>query len=102
MSSTPEGKVKEKIGQILRICGAYYHMPIGTGYGSSTLDYLGVSYGRGFAIEAKAPGKKPTKRQYAIAESIERAGGKVFILDGAPDGLRELATWLRQIPNRMD
>ena len=82
---TPEGKVKEKIKVVLetyREQGVlYYYMPVPVGYGRSTLDYLGFICGRGFAIEAKAPGKKPSPRQEGVIEDIEQSGARVFVID---------------------
>ena len=85
MAGTPEGKVKRRVSMILsRGEEVYYFMPVQTGYGSPTLDYLGSSRGRAFAIETKAPGKKPTIRQLAIIETMEQAKMKVFVIDGEP------------------
>jgi hypothetical protein len=69
-------------------------MPVQTGYGSPTLDYLGSSRGRAFAIETKAPGKKPTVRQKAIIKEMEHAGMKVFVIAGNPKEYEELRLWL--------
>jgi hypothetical protein len=94
-ASTPEGKVKRHISQVLKKAkSVYYFMPVQTGYGSPTLDYLGCSRGRAFAIEAKAPGKKPTKRQEAIINEMERAGMKVFVIAGNPSEYEALRLWL--------
>jgi hypothetical protein len=47
MAGTPEGRVKRRVSQILkRAEKCYYFMPVQTGYGSPTLDYLGCSRGR--------------------------------------------------------
>lgn len=92
MASTPEGKVKAKVSAILkRTESLYYTMPVPGGFGESTLDYVGCHLGRFFAIETKAPGKKPTERQLMIAEMMRRAGAKVFIIDG---DTTELEKWL--------
>ena len=95
MAGTPEGKVKRKVTRVLK--GAekcYYFMPVQTGYGSPTLDYLGTSRGRGFAIETKAPGKVPTMRQKIIINEMKHAEMKVFVIDGAPAQYEELRLWL--------
>jgi hypothetical protein len=95
MANTPEGKVKRAITNLLkRADHCYYFMPVQTGYGSPTLDYLGTSQGRGFAIEAKAPGKKPTMRQKAIINEMRAADMKVFVIDGEPAQYEELRLWL--------
>lgn len=94
MANTPEGKVKRKVGVILKAAQElYYFMPVQTGYGSPTLDYLGCSKGRAFAIETKAPGKKLTVRQEAIRKEMERAGMKVFVIDGTTSQYEELKQW---------
>ena len=95
MAGTPEGKVKRYVTNILKRADAvYYFMPVQTGYGSPTLDYLGSSRGRSFAIETKAPGKKPTLRQLAIIREMEMAEMKVFVIDGQPAQYEELRLWL--------
>jgi hypothetical protein len=94
MALTPEGRVKRRVSQILKRADAcYYFMPVQTGYGSPTLDYLGSSKGRAFAIETKAPGKKPTVRQMAIINEMKVAGMKVFVIDGEPNQYEELRLW---------
>ena len=95
MANTPEAKVKRKVSQLLkRAEECYYFMPVQSGYGSSTLDYLGISKGRGFAIETKAPGKEPTMRQKIIIREILESGGKIFVISGEPKQYEELRIWL--------
>jgi hypothetical protein len=97
---TPEGKVKQKIKTVLetyREQGVlYYHMDVPVGYGKSTLDYLGFLLGFGFAIEAKAPGKKPSERQLGIIEDIEKSGARVFVIDGVPS-LTIFNDWCQEV-----
>lgn len=93
---TPEGKVKAKVKRILNRAEAYYFMPVQTGYGMPTLDFLCFHRGTGFAIETKAPGKKPTKRQEAIIHEIQLSGAQVFVIDGT-DGSYD---WLTQFLER--
>lgn len=95
---TPEGKVKAEVKKILdkyegRI---YYHMPVPTGFGRSSLDYLGFFYGRGFAIETKRAGKEPTKRQEGIAEDITASGTPVFVIIGL-GSTGALEAWLEMV-----
>lgn len=95
MAGTPEGKVKRHVTGIIRRANeVYYFMPVQTGYGSPTLDYLGTSRGRGFAIETKAPGKVPTMRQEAIIKEMRAAGMRVFVIAGDPKEYEELRLWL--------
>ncbi len=71
-------------------------MPVQTGYGMPTLDFLCFHCGRGFAIETKAPGKKPTKRQEAIIHEMELAGAQVFVIDGTEGSYDWLTQWLER------
>ena len=98
MASTPEGKVKRAVSGLLKATpGVWYTMPVPSGYGESTLDYIGCYLGRYFAIETKAPGKKPTARQKQIIAAMQRAGGKVFVIDNTHDeALEELRAWLNR------
>lgn len=92
---TPEGKVKDKVDELLIRYGCYFFMPVQTGYGKRTLDYLCCHQGRFFAVETKAPGEDMTKLQREIAYNIRAAYGHVFLVDG-PEGLKELEAWLNR------
>jgi hypothetical protein len=93
MATTPEGKVKKKVSDLLKATpGVYYYMPVPGGFGAATLDYVGCYLGRFFGIETKAPGQKPTARQLQTIAAMERAGGKIFVIDG---DLMELQLWLK-------
>lgn len=94
---TPEYAVKKKVKELLDRFGLdlYYYMPVPTGYGKSTVDFLGCFDGKFFAIETKAPGKKPTLRQQGILTDIRLAGGATFVIIG-DDGLSELSDWLHK------
>lgn len=92
MASTPEGKVKKTVSSLLKsVPGLFYTMPVPSGFGESTLDYIGCYRGKYFAIETKAPGKKPTDRQNMVIDKMRKAGGKVFVIDG---DLTELKNWI--------
>lgn len=94
MAQKPEGKVKQKVSGLLKATpGTYYDMPVPGGFGGSTLDYVGCHRGDFFAIETKAPGKKPTPRQRQIIARMTAAGAKVFVIDG---DLTELEDWLNR------
>lgn len=93
MAQTPEGRVKRKVSDLLKsVPGLWYTMPVPSGFGESTLDYLGSYNGLFFAVETKAPGKKPTPRQLNTIAAIQRGGGKVFVIDG---DTTELEIWLK-------
>jgi len=93
---TPEAKIKQKIKLILETYQdmgiLYYYMPVPVGYGRSTLDYLGFICGHGFAIEAKAEGKKPSERQKGIIEDILNSGVPVFVINDIAS-LAEFNDW---------
>ena len=69
--------VKKRLKEI----GAYQFWPVQMGLGAVTLDCLGCYKSRMFAVETKAPGRKPTPMQRITAEKIRAAGGLVFIVD---------------------
>ena len=50
-------------------------MPVQTGYGKTTVDFLCCVKGRFVAIETKAVGKEPTPLQYLTLARIEDTGG---------------------------
>lgn len=82
MASTPEAKVKEKIKKILKEHGAWYAMPMGTGYGNSGVpDFLVCLNGEFLAIEAKAGKGVPTALQEKNLRDIEKAGGRALIIN---------------------
>lgn len=82
MAATPEAKVKAKIKAILKAHGAYYAMPIGTGYGNSGVpDFLVCHGGEFLAIEAKAGKGVPTALQYKNLDAILTAGGRVLVIN---------------------
>lgn len=84
MAATPENKVKAAIKKYLAAKGAYYCMPMGTGYGSSGIpDFLCCYKGYFVAIEAKAPGKRAntTEMQRAHIANILSHGGRAVVVD---------------------
>lgn len=82
MAETPERKVKRKVVEILKSMGAYYTMPVATGFGNVGVPDILVCYkGRFIGIECKANGGKPTKLQLANLQAIRDAGGQAFIID---------------------
>lgn len=100
MANTPEGKVKDQVKRALKCLRdkgypVYYHMPVQNGMGKSTLDFVGCIAGKFFAIETKAPGKKPTERQLGTIAEMEKAGAAVFVYDGSNPEV--LAGWLAML-----
>jgi hypothetical protein len=99
---TPEGRVKAKVNRVLapyiKAGWAYKFMPVQTGFGKKTLDYLLCVAGSFWSIETKAPGKVPTPLQEVHIREIESAGGKVFVIDSVDcDELAELERALRHV-----
>ncbi len=80
---TPEGSVKEAIKRALRRRGAWWYMPVPYGYGTAVLDFIVCHRGRFYAIEAKAPGKRPTRRQLGVIETLRAHGARVTVIDNA-------------------
>jgi hypothetical protein len=93
VASTPESKVKREIKKVLDQVSpfVYYHMPVQMGMGVPTLDFVGCCCGCFFAIEAKAPGEKPTPRQRLTIATMAASGAAIFIIDG---NTSELKKWL--------
>ena len=82
MADTPESKVKKKVRETLNELGAYYAMPIGTGFGNSGVpDFLVCLKGKFIGIECKANGKKPTALQQKHLDDIQKAGGRRLVID---------------------
>jgi len=82
MASTPEVAVKKKIRKLLDAAGAYYAMPIGTGYGNSGVpDFVICHKGRFIAVEAKAGSNKPTALQELHLARIRAAGGIALVIN---------------------
>ena len=79
---TPEAKVKKRVKQILSEVGAYYAMPMGTGFGNSGVpDFLVCKQGLFYGIECKAGGNKPTALQLKNLDDIRKAGGIALVID---------------------
>lgn len=80
---TPEGQVKAKFNRKLKALGnqVYKYMPVPSGFGLPSLDWLLCVHGRFVAVEAKASAKKhPTPRQEATMAQIRAAGGLTFVI----------------------
>lgn len=97
MASTPEVKVKKQIKKMLDEAGAYYAMPIGTGYGNSGVpDFLICSGGRFIAVEAKAGDNKPTALQESHLQKIRAKGGIALVInENNLVDLKEVLAWTK-------
>jgi len=89
---TPEGKVKAKIKRLLSKYECWSYMPVSNGMGAPALDFQCSKKGRAFAIEAKAPGKKPTPRQVSTMREYRGHNIPSFVCDGT--NYDELEAWI--------
>ena len=84
MAKTPEGITKDKVRKVLAKYGeeldAFW--PVQNGMGTPALDCIICYRGHHIEVETKAPGKLPTPRQLITLEKKEKAGAKVFVIDG--------------------
>jgi hypothetical protein len=80
---TPEGKIKARINKLLDSYEGhmYRYMPVPSGYGKQSVDYLVCVDGLFVGIEAKKPGERPTARQDGVLEDIRAAGGSTFVVN---------------------
>lgn len=79
---TPEAKVKAAVRKLLTEHGAYYAMPIGSGYGNSGVpDFLVCVRGRFLAVECKAGKGKTTALQDKHLQNIRAAGGQALVIN---------------------
>ena len=82
MAATPEKKVKDQIKTLCKKHGAYYVMPVMTGYASNgTPDFIVCHNGYFAGVEAKAGKGKPTKLQMIRLVEIVRAGGSALVIN---------------------
>lgn len=78
---TEEGALKDYVKRELKKLNTYRYMPVPSGYGQQTLDFLCCAQGKFLGIETKAAGKKPTPRQELCIREIIAAGGAAFWCD---------------------
>jgi hypothetical protein len=82
MSTTPEAKIKKLVKDALaEYAPLYQYWPVPAGFGPSSLDCIVCYRGYFFGIETKAPGKKPTARQYLCIQQMQAAGAITFVID---------------------
>ena len=91
---TPEAKVKKKVRGTLKALGAYYVMPVTSGYGSSGApDFLVCWRSLFFGIECKAGKNTTTALQDLNIDAIRKAGGKAIVIN--EDNADQLESWMR-------
>ena len=92
-----ERDVKRKVSALLKLASEheplYVWMPVVTGWGKRSLDYICCIQGQFLAIETKASGEwlRPDQRQRA--REMYDAGARVFIISGR-DGYEALEKYL--------
>jgi hypothetical protein len=101
--ATPEAKVKAAVKTALDkyFPDHYRFMPVQSGYGSQSLDFLICVRGKFIAIETKAPGKSPTPLQSSRIAAMHAAGAFVCVVDG-PLSLAEAITQIMVLTNVRD
>jgi hypothetical protein len=80
--STPEGKVKKKVVDSLRVAKIWYFFPANNGFGKAGIpDIIAIIGGVFVGIEVKADRtKKPTELQVRCGKEIRDAGGEWFLV----------------------
>ena len=81
-ATTPEGKVKRRLTEMLKRHKVWYFFPGNNGFGKSGLpDIIAIIRGRFVGIEVKADKtKKPTSLQWKTGREIKEAGGSWFLV----------------------
>ena len=99
--TTPEGRIKKLVKDVLHAQNVWYFMPVQMGYGGASLDFLPciiklkTGYPFPFFIETKKPGKKPTPRQDNLIEQLRQDYNcKVWLIDSELD-VQRLELWLQ-------
>lgn len=77
---TPEGRLKDEVKKYLDSVGAYWFMPVQTGYGRTTLDFLVCHKGKFIGIETKSLKGKLTARQKLVMVQIAMSEGKAIAI----------------------
>ena len=96
---TPEGKVKDEVKKYLKSIGAYYFMPVQTGYGAAGVDFYICYEGWFIAIETKAGEAVPTPRQRKVLVDVDACGGMALCINDVAV-LRHCIEWIDAIRNR--
>ena len=80
--ATPESKVKKRVKEVLKNLGAYYVMPVTSGYGNSGAPDFRVCYqGKFIGLECKAGKGRVTALQQRNLDQIDLAGGWSFVIN---------------------
>ena len=80
--ATPESRVKKRVKEVLKNLGAYYVMPVTSGYGNSGApDFLVCYQGKFIGLECKAGKGRVTALQQRNLDLIDLAGGWSFVIN---------------------
>jgi len=90
---TAENLVKREIKRGLTARGIWFFMPVQTGYGRRSVDFICCWQGLFLAIEAKAGENKLGRQQQATLEEIKEAGGRAVIAYSWDDVEEALERW---------
>lgn len=95
--STPEGKVKKKVVETLRVANIWYFFPANNGFGKAGIpDIIAIVRGVFVGIEVKADRtKKPTELQVRCGKEIKAAGGEWFLVYDE-DSLLQVQKYINQ------
>ena len=90
---TPEGVIKKQVKEVLTDLGAWYCMPVGSGYGKSAIpDFIICYQGHFLAIETKAGNKQATAIQAREIDRIKTAEGIAWVINET--NLENLKEWI--------
>lgn len=105
----PEAKIKKLVRELFKAKNirnaseepntgdGWYYMPIQNGLGVKGIpDFVGHYKGLFFAVETKAPGKKPTGWQAMVGRSLMMTGAEWFVVDGEV-ALDEVKAWMEVV-----
>jgi hypothetical protein len=90
---TAENLVKQEIKRGLIARGIWFFMPVQTGYGRRSVDFICCWQGLFLAIEAKAGDNKLGRQQQATLEEIKEAGGRAVVAYSWADVEEALERW---------
>ena len=96
---TPEGKVKAEVKKYLKEIGAYYFMPVQTGYGRRGVDFYICYCGWFIALETKGGEAVPSPSQRKVLEDVDSCGGIALCINDV-SMLRQRIEWIDAIRNR--
>lgn len=89
-----EADVKDEVKKVLKSLGAWWFMPVQTGYGVQGIpDFIVCLNGEFVAIETKFGYNKPTAHQAMQLKKIQEAKGRAFVIN--EENVKFLEGWLK-------